>query len=191
MTQFRKLTQNILCYYIAIFVCKIVTGQQIMKLSKWSLKHLCNCVSFAMLELVVNVNVNVDPQSLLILMKHATKTGDIRILNLLEKNKFDFNSFATKLCFKHHRNVFLALCARGHVQLLKYLVKICGIGALKILNKDVNGNNGLHLAILSRNPAMMNYLLSNIYFYSDNNASIYSDVLYEMNNKHETPILMV
>ena len=55
--------------------------------------------------------------------------------------------------------MLLALCARGHIQCLQFLHNVACLNNINLDVVDENGDTPLHLAVLSKNVKLVEYVL--------------------------------
>ena len=96
-------------------------------------------------------------------MNIAAMKQNISVMKLLIQYGFNCNKLINNICHVHpRRSVFLELCFNGSVDCMDYIMNKCK-NKIDIWQRDINGWNGLHLAVNEENVSMVEYLLTKVY----------------------------
>ena len=111
-----------------------------------------------------NINLLCKPNNKKYTTMHiAALKQNVSMMKLLIQHGFDCQKFINNIYYEHsHRSVFLELCVNGNVECMDYLMNKCK-NKIDIQQRDINGFNGLHLAVKQQHLSMVEYLLDNVY----------------------------
>ena len=131
-----------------------------------------------------NVNTLYKPNTTKYTTMHiAAKKQNKKMMKLLIEHGFDCNKFINNIYYEaKHRSVFLELCVNTNVECLDYLMNQCQ-NKIDVWQRDINGENGLHIAVGEQHVTMVQYLLDKVYKNEEMKQKIFNQTV-GINNKH-------
>ena len=97
----------------------------------------------------------------------AAMNENVAMMILLIKHGFDCKKLINNIEYDDTNNysVFLELCANGNVQCMDYLINQCKLknAQIDIYQRDIDGRNGLYIAVQQEKVSMVSYLLNSVY----------------------------
>ena len=131
-----------------------------------------------------NVNALHKPNNTKYTTMHiAAIKQNVRMMQLLIQHGFDCDKFINNIYYyDSHKSVFLELCARGNVECLDYLMNQCE-NIIDIWQRDINGFNGLHIAVGEQHVSMVKYLLCKVYKNEEMKQKVFNQPV-GINDKH-------
>ena len=131
-----------------------------------------------------NVNLLHKPNTIKFTTIHlAAKKQNLTMMKLLIQHGFDCDKFINNIIYcEGHRSVFLEFCYNGNVECMDYLMTQCK-NIIDVWQRDIDGNNGLHIAVNKQHVSMVQYLLDNVYNNGDMKRKIFDQTV-GINGKH-------